>query len=157
MKRWLCSLWLAVGVMFLLWMPHRCVRPQLHPQDQSVLSQKEFVSTWIRALRATNPAFIQSRAGPLEFFATEFGLSVVAITSDDGPPWLDSRGPPALRSQSRLGHWFARLLARPAAKRGGTFQYNSVPPEVNSTHEVLQHALASFCRETLIWATKIVA
>jgi hypothetical protein len=97
MKRWLCSLWLAVGVMFLLWMPHRCVRPQLHPQDQSVLSQKEFVSTWIRALRATNPAFIQSRAGPLEFFATEFGLSVVAITSDDGPPWLDSRGPPALR------------------------------------------------------------
>jgi hypothetical protein len=101
MKRWLCSLWLAVGVMFLLWMPHRCVRPQLHPQDQSVLSQKEFVSTWSRALRATSPAFIQSRVGPLEFFATKFGLSVVAITRDDGPPWLDSRGPPGPETRNQ--------------------------------------------------------
>ena len=32
MKRWLCWLLLAVGVVFLLWIPHRPVSPHLHRQ-----------------------------------------------------------------------------------------------------------------------------
>ena len=94
MKRWLCALLLAVGVVFVLWIPHRSVLLHLHPQDRSVLGQHEFVSTWCRALRAASPAFAQSRAGPWEFFATELGLFIMAITDDDGPPWRGYRGPP---------------------------------------------------------------
>ena len=94
MKRWLCSLLLAVGVVFVLWIPHRSVLLHLHPQDRSVLGRHEFVSTWCRALRAAIPAFAQSRASPLEFFASEFGRLNLAITDDDGPPWLGYRGPP---------------------------------------------------------------
>jgi hypothetical protein len=94
MKRWLCSLLLAVGVIFLLWISHRSLLPHLHPQDRSVLGQHGFVSIWCRALRAAIPAFAQSRASPLEFFAREFGRLILAITDDDGPPWLDYRGPP---------------------------------------------------------------
>jgi len=94
MKRWLGWLFLAVGVVFLLWIPHRPVSPPPCPPaagDHSVLGQNEFVSTWCRALRAASPAFPQNRAGPLEFFATHSGF---LITDDNGPPWLDRRGPP---------------------------------------------------------------
>src|ERR1700674_3437588 len=94
MKRWLCWLFFAVGVVFLLSIPHRPVSSYLHPPaagDRSVLSQNEFVSTWCRALRAARPAFPRNRAGPREPFATH---SVFLITDDDGPPWLDVRGPP---------------------------------------------------------------
>jgi hypothetical protein len=94
MKRWLCWLFLAVGVVFLLWIPHRLVSAHPYPPAagyQSVLSQNEFVSTWCRAWRAASPAFPRNRAGPLEFFATH---SAFLITDDNGPPWLDHRGPP---------------------------------------------------------------
>ena len=97
MKRWLCSLLLALGVIFLLWIPHRSVRPYLHSQaaeDRSLLRQNEFVSTCCRAVQAASPAFPQIRAGPSEFFVTEFGFVITDIAEDEGPPWLDDRGPP---------------------------------------------------------------
>lgn len=98
MKRWLCWLLLAVGVVFLLGIPHRPVRSHLPPQDRqdrSVLSQDEFVSMGCCALRAASPAFARSRVSPLEFFATrEFGWLITGVTNEDGPPWLDYRGPP---------------------------------------------------------------
>lgn len=98
MKRWLCWLLLAVGVVFLLGIPHRPLRPHVPPQDRqdrSVLSQDEFVSRGCCALRAVSPAFARSRTSPLEFFATrELGLLLADITDEDGSPWLDDRGPP---------------------------------------------------------------
>ena len=98
MKRWLCWLLLAVGLVFLLGIPHRPVRLHLPPQDRqdrSVLTQNEFVSMGFRALRAASPAFARSRVSPLEFLATrEFGRLIAGITDEDGPPWLDYRGPP---------------------------------------------------------------
>ena len=95
MKRWLCWLLLAIGVVFLLWIRHGPVRLHLPPQDRSVLSQNEFVSMGCRALRAASPAFARSRASPMEFFATrELGWLIVDIPDEDGPPWLDYRGPP---------------------------------------------------------------
>jgi hypothetical protein len=114
MKRWLCSLFLALGVIFLLWIPQRCVRPHLHPHaagDRLVLSQNEFVFTWCRALPAANP----DRAGPSEFFATEFGFLIADIADDDGPPWLDYRGPPGPNACSQGLVTVARLPARLAA------------------------------------------
>jgi hypothetical protein len=97
MKRWLCWLFLVVGVGFLLRIPRRPVSPYLRPQaagNQSVLHHNELVSSWCRALRAATPASLRQRAGPLEFFATQFGFLTTGITDDDGPPWLDDRGPP---------------------------------------------------------------
>ena len=93
MKRWRCWLFFAVGVVFLLWIALRPVSPCLHPPvagDRSVVSQNEFVSTWCRALRVASPAYPRNRAGPRESFATH----PVFITDEDGPPWLDYRGPP---------------------------------------------------------------
>lgn len=96
MKRWLCWLLLAVGVLFLLGIPHR------PPQHRSVLSHKEFVSMGCRALRAASPALARSRASPLEFFATrEFGWLIAGTTDEDGPPWLDYRGPPGPNARHR--------------------------------------------------------
>ena len=95
MKRWLCWLLLAVGVVFLLGIPLRSHLPPQDRQDGSVLSQNEFVSMGCRALRAASAAFAPCRANPLEFFATrEFGWLIAGITDEDGPPWLDYRGPP---------------------------------------------------------------
>ena len=95
MKRWLRWLLLAVPVLFFLGMPHRPVRPHLPPQHRSVLSQKEFVFIGCRALWAVSPALARSRASPLEFFATrEFGWLIAGTPDEDGPPWLDYRGPP---------------------------------------------------------------
>jgi hypothetical protein len=94
MKRWLGWLFCAVGLVFLLCIPHRPVSPPSYPPvagDPSVLSPNEFVFTWCRVLRAASPAFPRNRAGPLEFFATH---SAFLITDDNGPPWLDHRGPP---------------------------------------------------------------
>jgi hypothetical protein len=51
MKRWLCRFFLVVGIVSLLWIPHRPASPYLHPaaEHQSVLSQNGFVSRWCRA------------------------------------------------------------------------------------------------------------
>jgi hypothetical protein len=77
MKRWLGWLFLAVGVVMLLWIPHRPVRPPLHRQaaeDRSVLSQSEFVSTCCGALRAVGSAFPRNRAGPPGIFRDPVGI-----------------------------------------------------------------------------------
>jgi hypothetical protein len=94
MKRWLCCVFLVVGVVFFLWSPHRPVSPPSYPLNQTVPSHNEFVSTWCPALRAASPAFLRNRAGPLEFFAIQFGF-LIADIMNDGPPWLDNRGPPS--------------------------------------------------------------
>lgn len=94
MKRWWCWLFLAVGVVMLLRVPHRPLSTHVHRQaaeDRSVLSQSEFVSTYCGALRAVSSAFHRNRAGPLKFFATR---AAFLITDDGSPPWLDYRGPP---------------------------------------------------------------
>lgn len=93
MKRWLCGVFLVVGVVFLLWNPHRPVSLPPYPRNQSVLSHNEFVLTWCPALRAASPSFRRNRGGSLEFFAIQFAFLIVDITNE-GPPWLDYRGPP---------------------------------------------------------------
>jgi hypothetical protein len=92
MKR-LCWFFLVAGVVFLLWILHRPVSPYFHraAENQSVLSQKQFIFRWCRALRAASPVFPRTRAGPLESFATH---SASLITDDVGSPWLDYRWPP---------------------------------------------------------------
>ena len=92
-KWWLCSLLLAVGVVFLLWIVHRPISPPA-AGNPSVLSQNEFVFISCRASPAASPAFPQIRAGPSEFFASKFGFVITDIAEDEGPPWLDDRGPP---------------------------------------------------------------
>jgi hypothetical protein len=122
MKRWLCWLLLAVGVVFLLWIPHCPLRPHLPPQDRSVLSHKEFVSIGCRALRAMRPACAQSRASPSEFFATrEFGGLIAGITDEDGPPWLDYRGPPGPNACHRCLVTSCKASGLPGSLRGEYF------------------------------------
>ena len=87
MKRWLCWLFLAIGVVMVLWISHRPVHVPVHPQDRTVLSQTEFVFT------VASLVLRRSHFGPKEFFAIEFGLST-DIADEGGPPWLDYRGPP---------------------------------------------------------------
>jgi hypothetical protein len=97
MKQWLCWFFLMVGVVLLLWIPHRRVSPHLRPQavgDQSVLNHNEFAFTRCRVLRTVSPAFLRNRTGPLEFFATTFGFLIADTADDHDPPWLDYRGPP---------------------------------------------------------------
>lgn len=143
MKRWLCSLLLAVEVVFLLCISHRSLLPHLHPQDQSVLGQREFVSTWCRALPAAIPAFAQSRASPLEFFASEFGRLNAANTDDNGPPWLDYRGPPGTNI-SVLQDLFrsCKAAGQAGGLTGSTFQRNSAPPGGEFKLGLLQQPLA---------------
>ncbi len=125
MKRWLGWLFLAVGVVMLLWIAHRPVSPPLHRQaigDRSVLSQSEFVSTWCRALRAASPAFPRNRASPLEFFAAS---SAFWIMDDDGPPWLDYRGPPGPNACSQYLVTSCKAASQVSSLRCRTFQQNS--------------------------------
>ncbi len=126
MKRWLCWLFLAVGLVFLLRTPHRPVSPCLRPQaarDQSVLSQKEFASTWCRALRAASPGFARNRACPQGFSAAQFRLLITDITDEDGPPWLDCRGPPGPDgcSHDLVTSWQAASQVGSLIIRGGKF------------------------------------
>ena len=145
MKRWLCSFFLAVGVVFLLWIPHRSVRPHLHPQataNRSVLSQNEFVSTR-RALQAASPTFPRSRVGPVEFFAPAFGFLITDIADDDALPWLDYRGPPGPNACNQGLVTGCKAARQVGSLTGSTFQRNSGPRRANLKHGVLQHALAS--------------
>ena len=148
MKRWLCSFFLAVGVVFLLWIPHRSVRPHLHPQataNRSVLSQNEFVSTR-RALQAASPTFPRSRVGPVEFFAPAFGFLITDIADDDALPWLDYRGPPGPNACNQGLVTGCKAARQVGSLTGSTFQRNSGPRRANLKHGVLQHALASRIR-----------
>ena len=126
MKRWLSWLFLAVGVVMLLWILHLPVSSYRHRQsvrDPSVLSQSEFVSTWCGALRTANSSFPRNRAGPLEFFATR---SAFLITDDGGLPWLDYRGPPGpnVRSHQDLVTG-CKAASQAGSLRWRTFQQNS--------------------------------
>gem|GEM_PF-4941572 len=115
MKRWLYSLLLAVGVVFFLWIPHRPLGPRVHPQDRSVLlSQSGVVSTGCQGLGAAPPAFLRSRAGPLEFF-TGFGFLIRGIV-DDVPCRWEYRGPPSPNVCSRRD----LLMICQAAHQGGS-------------------------------------
>ena len=128
MRRWLCSLLLAVGVAFLTWISYRSVCLHAHPHtavDRSVVRQNEFASTVCRAWRGVNLAFLQSRAGPSEFSATEFAFLIAGIADDD-PPRLDYRGPPRMCAV-KVGLLLARLPARLAAKR------RALPSEIRAS------------------------
>lgn len=93
MKRWLGWFLLAVGIGFLLWIPHRPI--SVLPCAGAVLrTPSEFVSHGRRALPDTGLALARARAAPRNLFATPFTLLTRNITDEDGPPWLDYRGPP---------------------------------------------------------------
>ena len=100
MKRWLYSLFFAIGVVMLLWIAHHPVHSPVYPQDRSLLSRRELVFT------APSPALSRSRLGPGEFFAIEFALNT-DIAVEEGPPWLDYRGPPG---PNACRHDFAHSL-----------------------------------------------
>lgn len=119
MKRWLCSLLLAVGVIFLLRIPHHSVHPHLHLQatgDRSALCQNEFVSTWCRAVQAANPASPLGRASPSELFATKFGFVITDIAEDGVHPGWTIEGRQVL-TRVVIKTWLpvATLLTKPAA------------------------------------------
>ena len=110
----------------LLWILHRPVSSHRHRQsvrDQSVLSQSEFISIGCRALRTASSSFPRNRAGPLEFFVTR---SAFLITDDDGPPWLEYRGPPGpnVRSHQDLVTG-CKAASQAGSPRWRTFQQNS--------------------------------
>jgi hypothetical protein len=129
MKRWLCSFLLAVGIAFLLWIPHRAVNAHLRPQgagDRSVLRQSALVFTGCRALRAPSPVFFRNRAGPLEFLATQFGF---LIGDDVGPPWWDYRGPPGPNGCRPALVTDCKAAGQGGSLRGRTFRGNSGPLE----------------------------
>lgn len=126
MKRWLCSLLLAAGVALLIWIPHRAVTAHLHPQakrDRSVLSQSALVSSGYRALRTASPVLLGNRAGPLKIFATQYG----SLIADDGPPWLDHRGPPGPHARQPLVT-NCKAAGPAGSLKGQTFRGNSGPP-----------------------------
>ena len=145
MKRWLCSLLLAVGVAFLTWISYRssCLRP--HPQaavDRSVVHQIEFVFTWCRAVKAASSAFPQIRAGPSEFFVTKFGFVITDIAEDEGPPWLDDRGPPGPNTCSHQDLITSCKAAGQASSlKKSTSQRNSATIAGKFKASVLQHSL----------------
>ena len=120
-KRWLCWLFLVVGVVFLLENPHRLVSPPsylyLQAANPSVLHHNGCVSTWCRALPAAHP----DRAGPLEFFATEFAFLITELADDEGPPGLDDRGPPGPNACRQLS-----VTSRKAAGQVGSAS-NTLP------------------------------
>ena len=128
MKRWLCSLLLAAGVAFLLWIPHRAVTAHLHPQakrDRSVLSWSALVSSGYRALRTASPVLLGIRARPLEIFATQYG----SLIAEDGPPWLDHRGPPGPNACRQALVTNCKAAGSAGSLRRQTFRGNSGPPE----------------------------
>jgi hypothetical protein len=127
MKRWLCSLLLAAGVAFLLWIPHRAVTAHLPRAkgNRSVLSRSALVSSGCQALRTASPVFLGNRAGPLEIFATQYG----SLVADDGPPWLDHRGPPGPNACSQALPTNCKAPGPAGSLRGSTFRGNSGPPE----------------------------
>jgi hypothetical protein len=157
MKRWLCWLWLAAVLVFLLCIPHHSVDgPHLHQQGRSVLDQSGFVSTCCRALRAVIPALFRSRAGPSEFFAIEFGFSITNIAAADGPRWREYRGPPGPNAGSSQDLVTSSKAAGQAGSlRGEPFSEKfRASGRGNSKQGVLQQPLASFCRETSILAAR---
>jgi hypothetical protein len=118
MKRWLGWFLLAVGIGFLLWIPHRPV--SVSPCAGAVLhTPNELVSNWCRALRDAGLALAQSRAGSRNLFATALTLLTRNITDEDGPPWLDYRGPPGRKMLAvTVCLQFVRPPARQAKRRG---------------------------------------
>ena len=122
MKRCLCWLFLAIGVVMLLWISHRPFHSPIHPQDQSVLSEGEFVFT------AVSPALSRSRVGPWEFFAIEFGLST-DIADEDGPPWQDYRGPPSSHARSHDSGYSLQGCWPGWQPKGESFPAKFRPPE----------------------------
>jgi hypothetical protein len=127
MKRWLCSLLLAAGVAFLLWIPHRPVTAHLHPQirrDRSVLSRSALVSSEYRALRTVSPALLGNRVVP-EIFATQYE----SLIADDGPPWLDHRGPPGPNACRQVLFTNCKAAGPAGSLKVQIFRGNSGPPE----------------------------
>ena len=125
MKRWFYSLLLAVGVVFFLWIPHRPPDPRVHPQDRSALSQSTVVSTWCQDLGAATPAFLRSRAGPLEIFLIQYG----SLIADDDSSWLDRRGPPGANACRQTSVTNCKAAGPAGSPRGQTLRGNSTPPE----------------------------
>ena len=129
MKRWLCGVLLVVGVLFLLWNLHRPLSPPPYPLKQSVLSHNEFVLTWCPVLRAASPSFRQNRRGSLEFFAIQFAF-LIADISNEGPPWLDYRGPPGPHAHPLVTGCQA---AGQAGSQSGTLAPKKFPPRPRLT------------------------
>jgi hypothetical protein len=128
MKRWLGWFLLAVGIGFLLWIPHRPV--SVPPCAGAALrTQNEFVSNWCRALRDAVLALAWSRAGPRNLFATAFTLLIRNITDEDGPPWLDYRGPPGPNACSHRLVTVCKAAGQAGSQRGEDFPQNSGLPE----------------------------
>jgi len=145
MKPWLCWLVLVVGIVFLLGSPRRLVSPPPYPQtagNPAMLHHNEFVSTCCRALQAASLVFTRNRAGPLEFFEARFGF---LITDDNGPLWLDYRGPPGPNPRSQLWLLVVRLLARSAAQAGPSPEIPALQP-TKTKNGVMHQPLASDCK-----------
>jgi hypothetical protein len=141
MKRWLYSFLLAVGVVFLLWIPHHAVSAHLHPQakrGRSVLSRSVLVSSGYRALRTASPVFLGNRAGPLEIFATQYG----SLLANDGLTWLDHRGPPGTNMCRQALVTNCKAAGPAGSLRGALSAEIPGRRRANSNHGVLQHALA---------------
>ena len=91
MTRWVARIFAWLGVICLLWIldPETGVSPQVGP---SVGSWSHPVSIFFMIFPSPSPLFIRTRADALDPFALH---RACATRGDGGPPWLDSRGPPA--------------------------------------------------------------
>ena len=80
-----------LGVICLLWILdlETGVSAQVRP---SVESRSHPASTFLMIVPSPNPLFIRTSADALDAFALH---RACATPGDGGPPWLDSRGPPA--------------------------------------------------------------
>ena len=106
----------------LLWISHRPVHSPIHPQDQSVLSEGEFVFT------AASPVLSRSHLGPREFFAIEFGLST-DIADEGGPPWQDYRGPPGSHACVTILVTRCKAAGQVGSLKGSPSWENFGPPD----------------------------
>lgn len=128
MKRWLGWFLLAVGIGFLLWIPHR---PASVPPCAGVVvrTHNDFLSNWCRAWRNAGLALARSRAGPRSLFTTAFARATRNITDEGGPPWLDYRGPPGANACGRRLVMACKAAGQAGSQKAEDFPRNSWLPE----------------------------
>ena len=90
MTRWVGRVFAWLGVICLMWILD--LETGVAQGGPSVGSWSNPVSTSFSVFPSPSPLFIRTRADAVDSFALH---RACATPGDWGPPWLDSRGPPA--------------------------------------------------------------
>jgi len=130
MKRGLCALFLAVGVLFLfssfcgsriIPFAHISIHEQLGIDRYSVRT-----NSFPPGAELCGPRILHSLGVALAH--RNFSRPSLDFGSD-GPPWLDDRGPPGPNACSQGSLTSCKAAGQVGSLRGNTFQRNSGPPE----------------------------